>query len=88
MSGPHPSRDQGLVCKDCSNPPREGGRRCEDCTARHNAREQARRAERKRRRLCRVCGDKAVKDAAGVLLTTCERHREYYRARDEERRAG
>ena len=60
MSGPHPSRDTGATCKDCSRPPRKGGRRCDDCTELHNAREQARREERKRKRLCWVCGGKAL----------------------------
>ena len=87
MSGPHPSRDTGATCKDCSRPPRKGGRRCDDCTELHNAREQARREERKRKRLCRVCGAKAVKGDDGRLLSTCQTHREYYRLHDEQQRA-
>jgi hypothetical protein len=81
MPGPHRSRDEGLACKDCPAPPNKGRRRCENCAKLHNAREQARRAERKRRRLCHVCGAKVVKDDAGNLLTTCAVHREYFAAR-------
>jgi len=81
MGGPHTARDAGKTCKDCSDPPLPGGRRCKGCKALHNAREQARREERKRKRLCRVCGEKAAKDEAGNVLSTCGTHREYYRAR-------
>lgn len=68
-------------CKDCAEPAAEDSARCETCRPLHNAREQARREERKRKRQCRVCGAKAVKDEAGRLLSTCSTHREYYRAR-------
>jgi hypothetical protein len=87
MVGPHPSRDAALTCKDCGEPPTEGGRRCDACRLLHNAREQARREERKRKRQCRVCGEKAIKDDSGRLLSTCQTHREYYRLLDEERRS-
>lgn len=81
MSGPHPSRDSGAICKDCSAAPLPGERRCKVCKAAHNGRERARRAERKRREQCRVCGRKAATDAAGAVLSTCKIHRQYYAAR-------
>jgi hypothetical protein len=81
MGGTRPARNVGPTCKDCSAAPLPDGRRCEVCKATHNARERARREERKRKRLCRVCGEKAAKDEAGNVLSTCGTHREYYRAR-------
>jgi cob(I)alamin adenosyltransferase len=56
-------------CKDCSSEDLVGAR-CEACGRAHNAREAVRRAERKAKRLCWVCGDKAVKG-----LASCEDHR-------------
>jgi len=86
-SGPHTARDAGEACKDCPEPPQQDAagkpisRRCKVCARAHNAREAARRAERKRKHLCRVCGAKAVKSETGERLSTCAVHREYYRAR-------
>ena len=84
MSGPpgwYPGR-----CKDCAKAaPKSGAARCKACAKAHAAREAARRAERKAARLCGVCGAPAVR-VAGVYRSTCETHREYFRARDEARR--
>lgn len=68
-------------CKDCAELAAEGSARCAECAPLHNAREQARRDERKRKHQCRVCGQRATKDEAGNLLSTCAVHLEYYRAR-------
>lgn len=73
-SGWYPGR-----CKDCTYAATDGAR-CADCRHAHNAREQARRAERRAAGKCTVCGDPAV-SVAGARLTTCATHREYYRAR-------
>ena len=67
-------------CKDCAEPALEGAARCDTCRKAHNARESARRAERKDAGKCTVCGERAVK-VDGVRLSTCETHREYFRAR-------
>jgi hypothetical protein len=75
-SGWYPGR-----CKDCSSEELDGSR-CAECKVAHNAREAARRAERQAAGRCTVCGKRAIK-VAGVLLTTCKTHREYFRARDE-----
>lgn len=81
MSGPHTARDAGLVCRDCPEPPLtdDDGNilsvRCRACRKAHNARERERRAERKRKRLCWACPDKAVKDEWGQWLASCEAHR-------------
>lgn len=80
MPGPHPSRDAGLACKDCPSAPMKGARRCKACALTHNARETARRAERRARGLCHVCGGKGAR-VDGETLSTCPTHREYYRAR-------
>lgn len=58
----------------------EGGRCCASCRREHNAREAARRAERKAAKACTVCGKPVVR-VDGVALTTCKAHREYFRAR-------
>ena len=47
------------TCKDCPATPQTGAR-CDGCRLAHNARESARRAERKRRDQCWVCGVKAL----------------------------
>lgn len=58
----------------------DGGARCDECRRAHNAREAARRAERKAAGRCTVCGERAVR-VEGEPLATCTTHREYYRAR-------
>lgn len=73
-SGWYPGR-----CKDCASTDLVGAR-CAECSAAHNAREAARRAERKADGKCTVCGERAVRVDGGAL-TTCKAHREYYRAR-------
>jgi len=71
---PCKGRESGCTA-DCE----EGGR-CDNCRAAHNARETARRAERKAAGKCTVCGAKGVV-VNGVRLTVCKTHREYYRVR-------
>ena len=58
-------------CKDCPAPAKDGAR-CRPHRQRHNAREQARRDERRRKRLCWVCGDKARPGQRA-----CEPHQNY-----------
>jgi hypothetical protein len=71
----------------CTQDSREGGR-CDNCRAVHNAREAARRAKRKRKSQCVVCG-LGADDINGAKLTVCKRHREYFRVfREQERKAG
>lgn len=57
-------------CRDCIDPPSPGKRRCERCRVSHGKRERARRAERKRLRLCWYCGAPAEKG-----VTSCAAHR-------------
>jgi len=66
-------------CKDCALPAK-GGARCDECRLAHNARETARRDERKARGRCTVCGERAA-TIGGEALTTCPTHREYYAER-------
>lgn len=76
MSRANPCKGREAGCTaDC-----EAGSRCANCRRRHNARETARRIERKARRRCTACGAKAVK-VGGQPLTTCQTHREYYAER-------
>lgn len=67
-------------CKDCAATAPKGTSRCDGCRAAHNAREAARRAERRTAGKCVVCGKAAVK-IDGKPLRTCKAHREYFRAR-------
>lgn len=67
-------------CKDCAQTAAEGGARCEACRLAHNAREAARRDDRKARGRCAVCGERAA-TVAGEPLTTCPTHRAYYAER-------
>ena len=65
-------------CHDCGGD--ATGPRCEACRRRHNAKEAARRAERKAAGRCTVCGAKGARVNGGTL-TVCPTHREYYAAR-------
>ena len=65
-------------CKDCSDPPMENARRCARCRRLHADREALRRAERRARERCTVCGMQAADDR-----TMCETHLEYYARRAE-----
>lgn len=66
-------------CKDCAALAPDGAR-CDVCRVAHNAREAGRRAARKAACKCVVCGKRAAV-VAGVALSTCAAHREYYRVR-------
>lgn len=79
-AGHYPGR-----CKDCANPAVAGRARCAACGKEHNAREAARRAERKAAAKCVVCGERAAR-VDGEPLSTCPTHREYFRARAAESR--
>lgn len=61
--------------------------RCAQCTVAHREEAARLRASRKRKGLCTTCGDPAAVGDDGTKLTVCATHREYYRARDEQRRA-
>jgi hypothetical protein len=67
-------------CKDCAEPALDGMQRCAVCRVAHNAREAKRRKARRKAGECTVCGAKAIV-VDGWTLSTCETHREYYRAR-------
>ena len=73
-ANPCKGREAGCTA-DC-----EAGGRCANCRRLHNARETARRVERKARRRCTACGARAAK-VGGQVLTTCQTHREYYAER-------
>lgn len=53
---------------------------CDACAATHARQAADKRAARKRRRECHVCGAAAVV-INGVALTTCPAHRDYYAER-------
>jgi len=81
--GAHIKRAAGKACTDCASPPAHGHRRCAPHLAERRALEARQRADRRAAGLCVTCGRGAVPG-----LSLCAHHREYYRARDESRRAG
>lgn len=78
QSGWYPGR-----CRDCARKAKKGASRCKECAAERRAAAAKLRAERRRKRLCVTCGKPAVVLPDGAVMGTCERHREYFRARDE-----
>lgn len=73
-------------CRECSADPEPDRQRCADCARTHAQREAERRKARLRAERCVVCGQRAAR-RKGETLTVCSGHREYYRARDAQRRA-
>lgn len=67
-------------CNECAAAAEPGRSRCAACAKAHNAREAARRAERKAAGKCVVCGVRAAR-SAGEALTVCPEHRAYYAER-------
>jgi hypothetical protein len=64
----------------CTADPPANRRMCDSCRESHNARAAERRAVLRAKRRCIVCGRQAVR-VDGAWLSTCDTHREYYRAR-------
>lgn len=68
----------------CAGQAERGRLMCDNCRLIHNQREAERRAARKDKGLCVVCGAKASKSGSHVL-THCKAHREYYNDRAREK---